>query len=623
MTYLVSYGCSTAAGDGVEALWKALNSPNNLQTIVDTKKWQQPPAFPWKEFQWQDRPPLGSVKDFLVAKLLLSWSECCEKLPQELKDSCRSNLGVIFASTKGCIEDYIWDQSSSFPKNSDSIYPVLESFLSKTGLSPSKSTCVSNACSSSHSAIYLADHWLQKGAVESVLIISADFIGPFIAQGFNSLKAVSPDQPKPFSETRNGLQLGDGGAAILLSATQNPLKLKLLGTSLVAVGGSITRPNSSACVESCNKALNTTSVTKRPDLIIAHGTATPTNDSAEDQAFKELFSSEAPPVTASKWCLGHTMASSGSVDLIVAAESIQRKTTFSINQSCSNDPSFLESYLRPDSKRPPSLEKSINKVLVNSMGFGGVHSAAVVEQSDDKPTATNNNTATRLFGELYIHQPNFSLQSQPDWSSKIQRWYQLDNPARSLLESYFYWAKDFPHYADLIDKSKCIVLASSGASNETDLNFAREGASSPSLFSHTLPNIRASVLLEATGWSGPLLCLQFGQRTLANGLLEACGLASSNELSPTTLIGIMPEANNGFLKTESYTVIQLTIAKEKTLLRHHQSSTSVTVFNSTKIPNRTNEIDDDMLCEWIMQPASKADDPLYLGGELWIEREIE
>jgi hypothetical protein len=65
------------------------------------------------------------------------------------------------------------------------------------------------------------------------------------------------------------------------------------------------------------------------------------------------------------------------------------------------------------------------------------------------------------------------------------------------------------------------ILANAAASNHADVLFARSGAYSPSKFVSTLPSITLSALLQVTGWVGPVLCLQGGERTVEAALAEA------------------------------------------------------------------------------------------------------
>jgi hypothetical protein len=63
-----------------------------------------------------------------------------------------------------------------------------------------------------------------------------------------------------------------------------------------------------------------------------------------------------------------------------------------------------------------------------------------------------------------------------------------------------------------------MIVSSPRASNATDRAFTSSGASSPSKFVHTLPNIRAVSLLQVMEWRGPLLCVQDDPQTIRHAI---------------------------------------------------------------------------------------------------------
>lgn len=111
----------------------------------------------------------------------------------------------------------------------------------------------------------------------------------------------------------------------------------------------------------------------------------------------------------------------------------------------------------------------------------------------------------------------------PNWHQSVDRWYQLDEAAYGLVDTYFHCL------SKLFSRPDFIILASPAASNHTDFEFVKSGAISPSLFVHTLPNIRSAPLLQAMEWTGPILCLQAGIRTLLSGCVEAIEMAARYE----------------------------------------------------------------------------------------------
>lgn len=140
----------------------------------------------------------------------------------------------------------------------------------------------------------------------------------------------------------------------------------------------------------------------------------------------------------------------------------------------------------------------------------------------------------------------FPAKEAPTWASKSDRWYQLDQPGYSFPQAYTLLKEILgPH-------PEYLVLASPKASNQTDRDFVTTGASSPSKFVHTLPNIRAVSLLQAMEWAGPMLCVQSDPRTLLAGLETALlelevqtseSLDSKSDLNTVWVLGFVPVQN--------------------------------------------------------------------------------
>ena len=77
---------------------------------------------------------------------------------------------------------------------------------------------VSNACISGAHALLLAARLLRQKAYRHVVVCGVDEQSPFIAAGFQSFRALSLAPCRPFDAARDGLNLGEAAATLVLSS---------------------------------------------------------------------------------------------------------------------------------------------------------------------------------------------------------------------------------------------------------------------------------------------------------------------------------------------------------------------------------------------------------------------
>ncbi len=131
---------------------------------------------------------------------------------------------------------------------------------------------------------------------------------------------------------------------------------------------------------------------------------------------------------------------------------------------------------------------------------------------------------------LYRFPFDFPFAKDPEWSSKVDRWYQLDAAAFGLTE--LVW--------NLKDKPDLIFLGSQDASGTSDKLFVQSDATSAVRFAHTLPNVRCSPFLQAKGWSLPVFCSQYGNSTLSNAVCNAQMLLG-NSFKKIWILSVLPD----------------------------------------------------------------------------------
>jgi len=95
-----------------------------------------------------------------------------------------------------------------------------------------------------------------------------------------------------------------------------------------------------------------------------HGTATMTNDSAEDQAVSKVFGSSTPCSSTKGWT-GHTLGAAGIAEAIISAVCLKNNFIPGSLNTRTVDPGFCSNIVLQS--RPENLQY----VLSNSFGFGG------------------------------------------------------------------------------------------------------------------------------------------------------------------------------------------------------------------------------------------------------------
>lgn len=379
MARILGYGCTTAAGRSGSELWSALLAGRDPSSVADTRQWPIPSGQGFRVCRWQTPNDGLTARAILLRELLTAWDETKASIPRAALTRLMSGLrlGVVLATTKAHVDDFIWDESRPCLRG-DNLTPLLDDFLRSTELSPVRKLVVSNACASSLSALFVARSWLASRSVDEVLVIAADRVGPFVTRGFECLRVLSSDGIRPFSADRSGFYLGEAAAAIVLSNKENESSLRLRGAGVDAEGFAITRPTLSG--ESLKRACLMIEGFARPDLIIAHGTGTRVNDQTEDRVYSDLFPDAPPLITGTKWCVGHTLGASGLIDVIAACMALKTKSVFRLATTAAADPTFLGRYLTAESSDAPSAWR---RALVSSLGFGGVHAAVLIENPEE------------------------------------------------------------------------------------------------------------------------------------------------------------------------------------------------------------------------------------------------
>jgi hypothetical protein len=179
---------------------------------------------------------------------------------------------------------------------------------------------LSHACVSAHLGLLQATRAVQRGIAEEALVLSFDFLSPFVAGGFHALKILNSEFPAPYRERPSGsIGLGDGAAFAVLSKDRGDWSLS--GQSLYNEMHHFTSNRAdgsgfAACLDGPVRAAR-----GRRVWFKGHGTGTLEAGRMEVAAAQAAFPDA--PIVGWKGSLGHTLGSCGLVELALAIESVR------------------------------------------------------------------------------------------------------------------------------------------------------------------------------------------------------------------------------------------------------------------------------------------------------------
>ena len=188
---------------------------------------------------------------------------------------------------------------------------------------------ISNACISGVLAIMLAKRLLKAGKFKHAVITGADEISYFIVSGFQSLHAVSSQPCKPFDKNRDGINLGEGAATMILtveeSLADSPVKITVGDGVSSNDANHISGPSRTGAELSIAVSETLKQNHLQPadiSFISAHGTATVYNDEMESKAF-ELAALTDVPLHSLKGHFGHTLGAAGVIESLITIYSLR------------------------------------------------------------------------------------------------------------------------------------------------------------------------------------------------------------------------------------------------------------------------------------------------------------
>ncbi|GFI49309.1 MAG: beta-ketoacyl-ACP synthase II [Dorea sp.] len=252
-----------------------------------------------------------------------------------------------------------------------------------------KCTNVVTACASGTNCIGDALRAIQYDDADIMFAGGTEScICPTGVAGFTSLTALSTSQDPmrasiPFDKDRDGFVLGEGAGVVVLEELEHArargarIYAEVTGYGATGDAYHITSPaeDGKGAAMAMTLAMKEGGITpSQVDYINAHGTSTHHNDLFETRAIKAAFGDAAKDVVinSTKSMIGHLLGAAGGVEFITCVKTIQDGFIHQTVGTKEVDPDCDLFYAVG-----APVEKEVNYVLTNSLGFGG-HNATLL-----------------------------------------------------------------------------------------------------------------------------------------------------------------------------------------------------------------------------------------------------
>ncbi len=231
----------------------------------------------------------------------------------------------------------------------------------------------STACTSSAKPLATAGRLISSGMIDAAIVGGIDTLCAMTLHGFRSLDASSKTACRPFAADRDGLNIGEGGAFLLIERSGDPIALlEGVGESSDAYHISAPHPEGLGARLAMERALEDAGCAAASvDHINAHGTGTRLNDVSECAAIEAIFGREVP-VVSTKGYTGHMLGAAGATEAAMAILSIVEGW---IPASLRADPVDEKIFVNVSQER---VDGEVRRVVSNSFAFGGNNISVVI-----------------------------------------------------------------------------------------------------------------------------------------------------------------------------------------------------------------------------------------------------
>ena len=396
-------GAITPIGNTVEEFWSSIKENRvgiGAITRFDTTDYKAKLAAEVKGFSAKEHMDFKAAKrmelfcQYAVAAAKEALSDSGIRMEEE--DPYR--VGVSIGSGIGSLQTMEREHAKLLEKGPGRVNPLLVPLMISNMAAGNvaiqlgmkgKNMSVVTACATGTHSIGEAYRSIQYGEADVMAAGGTESsICPVGVAGFTALTALSTSEDParasiPFDKERSGFVMGEGAGVVILEELNHALArnahiyAEVAGYGATCDAYHITSPaeDGSGAAKAMEYAMKEAGVKpKEVDYINAHGTSTHHNDLFETRAVKLAFGDAAKDlyINSTKSMIGHLLGAAGGVEFVTCVKSIEDSYIHQTVGTTETDPECDLNYTLGT-----PVEKELNCVMTNSLGFGG-HNASLV-----------------------------------------------------------------------------------------------------------------------------------------------------------------------------------------------------------------------------------------------------
>ena len=243
----------------------------------------------------------------------------------------------------------------------------------------------SAACAAGLQAVGLGFEAISAGREKVMLCGGAEEFDLLTALTFDHILAAShhPDPARasrPFDRDRDGLVCSEGAGVLVLEslshalARKAPILAEVAGFATATSPANLVHPDPEGIARCMLRAVADAGLQPGDiEAVNAHATATVEGDKAEAEAIEKVFGRI--PVNSFKGQLGHTMAASGALELILSLW-MMNNNLFLPTYNLDNPEEAFSGLILPKETQ----KRIISTLIKNSFALGGINASLIVKK---------------------------------------------------------------------------------------------------------------------------------------------------------------------------------------------------------------------------------------------------